>query len=129
MQTKPLAIRGHILLKKGKVMAGNVFSIPMISFDSATLSGTYQTLNPLGIPEACYMIRLINKSNVDIIISYNSVDNNDYILAGTTVELTSQPNSQTTESAIFLGRGGIVYLKQATAPGVGLVYLAGYFQN
>lgn len=106
----------------------NVLAIEMTSIDSATLtpSPAYQVINAGGLDESCFMIRIINDSNSDVMISYDGVTDNDFIIAGQTLQLESQTNSQPNNKLANFQKGLVVYA--AGTAGVGTIYLVGYYQ-
>jgi capsid protein len=100
-------------------------AVPLASIDSATFTGNYLPINGAGLTEACSLIRITNDSNVDITISYDGATPHDYLRAGDKLELNLQANSQPNGYMSFLKQGQVVYV--LAAPGIGYVYLAGYF--
>ncbi len=108
-------------------MAMNLIKvIPLTSINSAAFTGAYQVVNTNGTANACILIRIINDSNVDVTVSYDGATDHDFVPAGTQNVLQFQANAQPTGNAALLAKGTKVYVKGAA--GVGLVYLAGYFQ-
>lgn len=103
-----------------------VKNVTMTSFDSAVLLVTFLPINTAGLSDACFLIRITNDSTVDIILSYDGTNDHDIILAGTVIEIASQTNSRPNNIA-QIAQGTIVYVRGAAA-GVGLIYLAGYYQ-
>ena len=58
-----------------------VKAIPRIDLGAAVLIPAWQPLNPLGLPAACFAIRVVNFSNIAIDISYDGVVAHDWIRA------------------------------------------------
>lgn len=104
----------------------SIYAIPMLTVNSNAFNNTFQIINP-GLPHTCSMLRIMNKSNQDIIISYDGATNHDYVQANTTLEIDAQLNSQPNNFACGFAKGMPIYVKGAAA-GVGLIYLAGYYQ-
>lgn len=102
-------------------------AIPLTNFNVAGITPAYQAINPLGTPEPCSIIRIINASNIAVFISYDGIGDHDILLAGQTLQLDFQTNAQPPDYLALLRDGAIVYVA-APAPGVGFVFLAGYFQ-
>ena len=63
-----------------------VLPITMTSKDSATIAGGYNVVNT-GLTSACFMLRVVNDSNADIIVSFDGATDNDYIIAGETLQI------------------------------------------
>lgn len=103
-----------------------IFAIPMLTVNSNTFNNSFQIINP-GLPNACTLLRIMNKSNQDIIVSYDGVTAHDYVQAGTTLPITAQLNAQPNNFVCSFAKGMPIYIKGAAA-GVGLIYLAGYYQ-
>lgn len=101
-------------------------AITMTSIDSANFTGSYQVINNLGLTQACSIIRIINASNKDVTISYDGTTDHDYVSAGSVLQLPFQSNAQATNLVAIFPIGKKVYVKGSA--GIGLVYLAGYFQ-
>ena len=79
-----------------------------------------QIAQPIGI------LRIINNSNVPVIISYNGVDDNDYLPANTILQLDFQANAIPTNEVALLAKDTRIYAKGPGA-GVGFLVVTGYF--
>jgi hypothetical protein len=101
-----------------------VSAIPLAAVDAATFNGAYQLVG--GLPHACFMLRFINNTTEDVLVSYDGVTDNDVIVHDTTVQIESQTNSQPNNFTCLFGKGMNIYLKAAT--GTGEFYIAGYYQ-
>jgi len=110
-------------------MAKNaILPIEMESFNSAALSGvgTFDALNPDGLDHSVFLLRIINDSDTDILISYDGVVDHDYVPAGDILQVDLQPNTQIGTSTAGIRQGTVVYA-EGTA-GTGLIYVAGYYR-
>jgi hypothetical protein len=92
---------------------------------SSAVTALYAPLNGTGFTHAPFLIRIINASSAAITISYNGVDDNEFIPANGVFELPSQTNSQPNAQVALFSKGTIVYIK-GTA-GTGNIYLSGYY--
>jgi hypothetical protein len=109
-------------------MAGNsVRAVPVAAFNAAGLTGGYDVINAAGLSNSCFWIRIINDSTVDIGISLDGIVTNDIIRAGNTLELPVQMNARGPGYVANFKKGAKFYAI-AAAPGVGFIYLAGYYQ-
>lgn len=101
-----------------------VSAINLAAVNADTFDGTYHLVG--GIPQACFMLRFINNTTEDVLVSYDGVNDNDVVIHGTTTQLESQTNSQPNNFTCLFPRGMNIYLKAAT--GTGEFYIAGYYQ-
>lgn len=109
-------------------MATNrVQAIPLKSIDSATFTGSYQAINPTGLSEACFMIRINNDSNRDLTLSYDGTTDHEYVLAGDFLQVDAQNNARPNNFTALFSKGLVVYVKASA--GTGSVYLSGYYQD
>ena len=102
-------------------------AIPLGTFNAANLTANYQPIYATGLPHAIGLLRIINKSNVDFLLSYDGVTDNDYISVDSTFILPAQQNSQPRNQVMYIPAGTMLSIKQATAPGVGTIYVSGYY--
>lgn len=95
------------------------------SLASASVTGTYAAVNGLGFANPPFFVRIINGSSTAITVSYNGVDDHEFIPANTVFELPSQANAQPNAQVALFPRNTQVYVK-GTA-GTGSVYVSGYY--
>jgi hypothetical protein len=103
----------------------SVSAIPLGAIAANTFTGAYQLIG--GLPHACFMLRFINNSTEDVLISYDGVTDNDVIIHDTTVQLDPQANSQPNNFICVFPKGMTIYVKAAN--GTGEFYVAGYYQQ
>lgn len=93
----------------------------LITFNSAGLTGTYQSINSSGLTEDAKILRVINDSDADITISYDGVTDNDIILANTEVIFDFQSNNEragnSASGKYVVRRGQQFYVKGSTGTG------------
>lgn len=107
-----------------------VRAIELTEIDAATLDGNYSAINPDGLPNACFLIRIINDSNITIVISYAEETDQDVLLPNTTLQLNLQNNSSPNGYVALMAKGTIVSVRSASGlAGVGAVDLIGYYQE
>lgn len=104
-----------------------VRAIPMATFDSATLTGAYDPIWATGLPEACFLIRVINLSNVAVGVSYDGVNTHEYLGAAERYDINFQTNSQPNNKVALLAKGSNVCL--IGQAGQGDIYFIGYYQE
>jgi len=95
------------------------------SLASASVIATYLPVNGLGFAKPPFFIRIINASNTAVTVSYNGIDDHDFVPANGVFELPSQANSQPNAQVALFPKNTVVYVK-GTA-GVGTIYVSGYY--
>lgn len=108
-------------------MAKNfVLPIPLSSINSATFTGSYQLLSAAaGLPQPCFLVRIINFSSVPVTVSYDGVNDHDFVHQEDILQLNFQTNAQPQNWAALLAKGTKIYVKGSA--GTGNVYLAAYY--
>ncbi len=83
---------------------------------------------PIGIPfeHPMRILKIINVTNTDMIISFDGINNNDYVPAGgfTLYDLTTNQNES---AGWFFKTGTQVYVKYASAPASGSVLVVALY--
>ena len=101
----------------------------MTGIDSATFADNYNPINPHGLPVSCSILRIINQSEGNIVISYDGINPHDYIFSMTDRTFDFQANATPTSFQGMIPKGTIIYaLPDDGSPSTGFVYLAGYYQ-
>lgn len=109
-------------------MAKNsVQAIPLTNIASSTLSSSYQAINATGLPFPCFMIRLNSTSSTPVTVSFDGINDHEFLLNGTFVNLNFQTNSRPSNDVAYMKAGTVVWVK-GTA-GTGNIYLSGYYQT
>ena len=108
-------------------MKNSVKAIPLASINTAGLIATFLPINAGGLPAPCFNIRLINHSNIGIMISYDGITAHDYVLRGEVLTLPYQSEAGPHNDFAYLPQGTTIYAS-APAAGIGLLYLAAYYQ-
>lgn len=97
-------------------------------FNTASLPGSYGTLNGTGFSDDIKILKIYNGSTVGIDVSYDGVTDHDYFPAGSTLILDLQTNhsdNASNGSGTLNGRKGQIIFGKGTA-GVGNLYIIGY---
>ena len=102
-------------------------AIPLGIFNAANLTALYQPIYPGGLPHSISLLRIINRSNVDFLLSFDGATDNDFIGVDSTFFLPAQMNSQPNNQVMQISKGDLLSVKQATAPGIGTIYVSGYY--
>lgn len=109
-------------------MAGsNVKAVPISIFNAAGFTGGYDSMN-VGLTQPCFRIRISNLSNIAVGISYDGATLNDVIKAGDILDFPAQMNARGPGYVANFKKGTKIYGVSA-APGVGFIYIAGYYQD
>lgn len=107
-------------------MAQNsVKPLKLTSMVSAAVAGIYNPIDNKGFAAAPFFIRINNASNQAITVSYNGIDDHEFIPANSIFELASQTNSQPGAQVALFPKHTIVFIKGIA--GLGTIYLSGYF--
>lgn len=104
-----------------------VKAIPLGTFDAAALTANYQPIYAGGLPHALSLLRIINKSDTDIVISYDGITDNDFITVGTTFILPAQMSSQPNNQVMQIPAGSMLSVRHDKVAGVGTIYVSGYY--
>ena len=104
-------------------------AIPMATFDTSGLTGTYQALNGAGFGDTVKMLKIYNASDTGITISYDGgTTDHDFIPPVSTFILDIQANhaaSTVYASGTLNGKNGQIIMGKGSA-GTGNLYIAGY---
>jgi|SRR3990167_2179318 len=99
-----------------------------VFFNTALLIANPQPMLPAGgLPRSCFLIRLVNLSNVPVFFSYNNNDLHEVVPAGQTVTLPGFSNAKPGEVLPMFARG--MQFSVFGVAGIGNIYLVGYFQD
>lgn len=111
-------------------MAQNyVKPIKLGSLNSAGFTGVNQQLtNAGGLEQPVIYFKITNASNVPITISYDNVNDHDYIPANTIAVFNLQTNKLPNNFVAELPRGQIIYARGNAGGGnAGFVWLSGFY--
>lgn len=90
-----------------------------------SISGTYAAIGTaFGHPMR--MVRIHNTCNTDMFISFDGTNNHDYLIAGESVTYSLTAN-KVDDGGWFFRASTIVYVKQASAPSSGSVYVTAFY--
>lgn len=92
---------------------------------SSALTALYTPIDNKGFAESPFFIRINNAGSTAITVSYNGIDDHEFIPANSIFELPSQTNSQPGAQIALFPKRTVVYVK-GTA-GIGNIYLSGYY--
>lgn len=106
----------------------SISAAPLATLASASLTGTYQPINPLGLPDPAFLVKIHNFGTTIITISLDGTNDHEVVNLATTGEVyggegSSQPSNQN----CLWPKGQIFYAKGVA--GTGSVYLSAYFQT
>lgn len=102
--------------------------IPMATFASASVTGSYQSLNGSGFGDDIKILKVYNGSTLGITISYDGVTDHDFWPAGATLIIDLQTNHSDNSAygaGTLNGRKGQIIYGKGTA-GTGSLYISGY---
>lgn len=93
-------------------------------FDTSTLSGSLQLAATLLFP--IRLLRIINESNVPVIISYDGVHGHDVVLATSTTQIPFADLGLAANFSCSMAANTNIYVTGAT--GMGSIIFAAYYQ-
>jgi len=102
----------------------SIAPIVMTSINSNDIDiGEYYIINEDGFDEACYMLRITNRSKDDVFVSYDGVTDHDYIPYDTFIQI---------EPPMMIDKSNFrkltkVYVRGTTS--AGFIYVAAYFRK
>lgn len=102
-----------------------VKAIPLTSINSTGVTVTYAAINATGLPNACYIVRINNDSTENITISFDGINDHEFLATTETLQLTFQGNPQPNGYYAVLPVGTVLWVKGTT--GTGFIYLSGYY--
>lgn len=107
-------------------MASIVVSVDGLrSLGFASISGTYTAVGTaFGHPMR--LIKIINTCNTDMVISFDGINDNDYVPASS-FTLYDISTNEAGPDGWFFRTGTQVYVKQASAPASGSVYVVAMY--
>lgn len=100
----------------------------LVNFDASTLTGAYQAINGAGSSNPFSVIKFYNSSSNLIIISYDGVNDEDFVPPGGTFILDIRANADMvngTSNHKGLHKGTIVYAK--TSSNTDRLIMASYY--
>jgi len=107
--------------------SNKIISVPRVTFDSASLTGSYQSISAGGIPNPVVVIRFVNDSDADFSISFDGATDHDIVLAGTEHSLNATSLFGDNARGAQFAQGTKIYVKGSA--GTGLFYVVGYNQK
>ena len=105
--------------------ANKVLAIPMSTKASAGVISGFTAINAAGLPQACFLLKVVNNSSMDVTVSYDGSTAQDYVPHGQSLIVNGQTNSQPSSWMANFAKGTVVYVS-GTA-GTGNIYLVGYY--
>ena len=88
--------------------------------------GAWNVVDTNGLPEACSIIRLVNTSQSDLLISFDGIDAHDYSDPELIpIVLLLQMNKQHHSKVCRMAKGTKIYAFGAVSPG--FLYVVGYY--
>jgi len=110
-------------------MSNRLYPIPFSLFVAGALTNAYQLITTTPFQEPCNLIRIVNNSDVAIMLSYDGVTDHDVVMADRTVTINAQLNKRSTCPNTKFARGTKVYIKYILGAGKrGYIRVIGYYQ-
>lgn len=103
-------------------------AVTMVTTNSNLLSPVYICLNPLGLPENCVRVIIINASNTGFVLSLDGGVAHDFVMNGTQREF-NVISSETGRLVVPRFKKGQKFWASAAGAGAGNIYVVGYYQE
>jgi len=105
-----------------------VKAIVMQSVDTAGIgAGAYTAFDTSGIEQPCFFIRVTNDSDTNVFISYDGINDHEYVQNDNKLDINIQTNSSPGNYVAKLRKGTVVYVRGIA--GTGSIYLSGYYNG
>jgi len=106
------------------------FAIPLDldHFDVSTITNLFQLVSYAGLSAPCSTLRVINDSSISVVISFNGVDDNDYVAWQRSILVPCQRNSRPGNNKALFAKGTKIWVRAfltAKLP-LGVIYFAGF---
>lgn len=109
-------------------MKNSIKEIPLSSINSTDLTGSYQPINAGGLPNACFLLRIINGGTTAITISYDGINDHDAVFAASILSVQGPVSAIPNAPGGLFPAGTVIYAK-GTAGASGTIGVAGYYQS
>jgi hypothetical protein len=106
-------------------MANKVQAAALATIAGSSLTSSYAAINSSGLPEPCFLIRIVNTTSGAVTISYDGSTDNDIVPANGFIEIDAQTNAQPPAWFTLFAKYQVVYVKGSS--GSGNVYLSAYY--
>jgi hypothetical protein len=101
-----------------------LYPMPMATFDSSTLSGSYQAIGT-PLPDEARIVKMVNTSTVPVVVSLNGTTNHDVIPVGGFFLYDVGTNRGNSSPLMCIQKGTQFYIKGNA--GTGDIYLVAWF--
>jgi hypothetical protein len=99
-------------------------------FDASLLTSSYEVINPLGFKGPAASIKIFNDTSLPIFISYDGVNDHDFLDLKDTLDLNYQTNSSPNNNVSMFRKGTSVWVRDASGSKVVItdfIYLTVYY--
>ncbi len=90
-------------------------------------ANTYTAINPAGLTEACFLVRITNYNDNLILVSIDGTTDQEVVLDNSILELPVQTNSQPNAKVSLFPVGTIFYAKGIVPMAAGNILVSGYY--
>ena len=102
-----------------------VLPIPLQTVAFGSITGSYTAIGA-AMTAPIRISKIQNSTDQDVIISWDGINDHDAVVAGSGMVLDITTNKSLPQGA-FIGIGTIFYVKYASAPSEGNIYLSAFY--
>lgn len=102
-----------------------VKAFPMVVYNSAALAAGYTSMNPAGLPGACFWLQLLNDSSVDMTVSFDGITDHLFLPHGYEFPMFPMTGALPNNRVLLFPAHMQIYAKGVA--GVGNVYITGFY--
>jgi hypothetical protein len=98
-------------------------------FDVSTITNLFQLVSDTGLSAPCSVLNIINDSNSSIIISFNGIDDHDYVILQKDRQIPCQCNSRGGNDKALFAKGTKIWVRSgypAEKFPAGMIYFTGF---
>jgi hypothetical protein len=92
-------------------------AIPLMTFASSALTGSYQALSPATLPNEIFCLVITNGSSTPVTISYDGATDHEYMLAGGTKVINFATNASPVNYTCLMAKGTPFFVKGTAGTG------------
>jgi hypothetical protein len=108
-------------------MIDTVSPLDFDHFEASLMLDTFQVVVDMGLSASCSTLRIINMSNMSIIISFDGTNDNDCVITGKSLNLLTSTNSKGDNRKARFSKGQRIWVRRYLPEKFpdGMIYICG----